>query len=111
MSAIKMLGNLPGGSKNGLPSILDDLTDHPNKMHLVLAVIDTKSVTTDVDTGYIVPTVHVLRIEPIRPEDRKTAHRLMERALEERTGRPMLPADLEDDTLAVLTDSYGATGE
>lgn len=111
MSAIKIQSKLPAGGKNGLPSILDELCDNPRRIHYALVAIDCESTTTNNDTGDIIPTVRALRIEPTLKEDRKAVRRLMERALEQRTGRAMLPIDLEDDTLAALTDAYDTPGE
>ncbi|HWU22207.1 MAG TPA: hypothetical protein VN088_11825 [Nocardioides sp.] len=107
MSSVKLVGALPSGQNNGLPSLVDELVDHPQRMHVALVVVDCKSITTDTDTGEVVPTARILRIEPIRREDRKAARRLMDRAMEERTGRTMLPIDLEDETASAFEDWDG----
>jgi siroheme synthase (precorrin-2 oxidase/ferrochelatase) len=107
MASVKMIGALPPGQNNGLPSLVDELVDNPTRMHVALIIVDCKSISTDTDTGEVVPTARIRRIEPIRDEDKKAARRLMERALEERTGRTMLPIDLEDETASAF-ESYGA---
>lgn len=97
MSEIKLASALPKGDANGLGPLVMDLVQHPDRFKVVLAIIDCKQITTNADTGEVVPTARIRRIEGVLPGDYKTARRLMERALEERTGRVTLPLGLEDD--------------
>jgi siroheme synthase (precorrin-2 oxidase/ferrochelatase) len=107
MATVKLVGALPSGQNNGLPSLVDELVDNPTRMHVALVILDCKATTTETDTGEVVPTARIRRIEPIRREDRKAARRLMDRAMEERTGRTMLPIDLEDETASAFEDFDG----
>ena len=97
MSDATLSGTLPKGDANGLGPIVRTLIDEPPRFHVVMAIIDCKKVTTDFDTGDVVPTARIRRIEVITPADLTVAQQLMRRSLEARTGRTVLPLDLEDD--------------
>ena len=87
---------LPAGEANGLAVIADQLVAHPSLPHVVVAIVDTKSVRTNVDDGTQVATVRVRRIEVIAdPADREHLRRLLMREFERRTGQAVLPFDLE----------------
>ena len=66
------------------------LTNNPEATHLVIATIDVKVLTTDVDTGDVEPTVRVLSAEIINTADTKDAQGIYRRALEKRTGKTVL---------------------
>lgn len=110
MSA-KMSGSLPQGDANGLSPIVRDLIEHPHRYHVVLALVDCKSVTTDNDTGEVIPTARLRRVEAVVPGDLPTAERLMRRALERRSGSTVLPLDLEDELTAAFARVDPRTGE
>jgi hypothetical protein len=93
---------LPKGEGNGLGAIARKLIDDPHDVHVVIALVDCKSTTTDNDTGEIVPTARIRRIEPITDDDREVAAKMLRRAMERRTGKTVLPFDLEEDLRAVL---------
>lgn len=97
MSEIKLASQLPKGDANGLGPLVLDLVQHPHKYKVVLAILDCKQVVTNADTGEVVPTARIRRIEGVLPGDMPAARRLMERALEKRTGRQMLPLGLEEE--------------
>jgi hypothetical protein len=65
--------------------------------HVVLAVVDCKKITTDMDTGEVEPTARILRIEAVRRDDYDQAARLLRRSLEDRHGSTVLPFDTEQD--------------
>ena len=67
----KLASSLPGGEANGLGALATD-------------------------TGDITPTARIRRIEAIRG-DRDLVAKVMRRAMEERTGKTVLPFDLEED--------------
>lgn len=67
------------------------LTNNPEATHLVIATIDVKVLTTDVDTGHVEPTVRVLNVEIVNTADTQDAQGIYRRALEKRTGRTVLP--------------------
>lgn len=105
MSDIKFTSALPKGEANGLSAIVPDLVDNPTGFKVVMAIVDCKSITTDSDTGEIVPTARIRRIEAITGNDLAAARRLMERAMEQRTGRTMLPLGLEDEMREAFKDA------
>ncbi len=101
---VNLSGKLPAGDGNGLAAVLSDLIREPKKMHVCIAIVDGRKVTTDADTGEIVPTARIRRIEVIgNPADMVVARRLMTRALDARTGREALPYDLA----AELDSAFG----
>ena len=106
----KLSARLPEGDANGLTAINAALVAEPHQIHVVVALVDCKSITTDHDTGDIRPTARIRRIEPIRG-DKDLIARVMRRAMEERTGLTVLPFDLEEDMRAAFDGIDPATGE
>ncbi len=111
MSDGSLSGALPKGDANGLGPIVRTLIDEPHRFHVVMAIIDCKSLATNFDTGDVVPTARIRRIEVMLPQDLTGAQRLMRRALEHRTGRTVLPLDLEDDIQIAFGRIDPRTGE
>ena len=107
----KLASSLPGGDANGLVSIARELIDSPHDVHVVVALVDCKKITTDNDSGEVVPTARVRRIEVIGETDRDLAAKMMRRALEQRTGKTVLPFDLEEDLRAAFGRIDPQTGE
>jgi hypothetical protein len=101
---ISISGSLPQGDGNGLASIVSDLIRDPKKFHITIAIVDTAKITTKPDSGEVIPTVRLRRIEVIGEADLKVAETLMRRALDKRTGRETLPFDLEQDLRAAFPD-------
>ena len=87
----KLAPTLPRGEANGLDALTADLTDRPADAHLVIALIDCKKISTDVDTGDVEPTARILRIEAVLPADQGRARVMMATAFENRTGKKTLP--------------------
>lgn len=102
----KLSPSLPEGDRNGLGAISAALCDAPHSPHVILAVVDCKSVTTDMDTGEIRPTARILRVEAVSVDDHAQAEQLMRRSLERRHGAAMLPYDTEKE----LTDLFTEVG-
>lgn len=100
----KLNTGLPKGEGNGLGAIARTLIDDPQRVNVVIALVDCKSITTDNDTGEIIPTARIRRIEPITDDDKDVAAKMLRRAMERRTGKTVLPFDLEEDLRAVLDD-------
>ena len=100
----KLNSALPKGEGNGLAAAARQLIDEPHQVQVVIALIDCKSITTDNDTGEIQPTARIRRIEAIIDADKDVAATMLRRALERRTGKTVLPFDLEEDLRAVLAD-------
>jgi hypothetical protein len=98
----KFSGTLPGGEANGLSALAAQLLRNPQGTHIVVGIIDTKTITTDVDTGDQVPTVRFRRVEPVPGPDADHVVRIMQRATERRTGAAMLPIEMEDELQELL---------
>lgn len=100
-----MAGMLPEGDANGLAAIGLELVEHPRRRHVVIAIVDTKTIKTNVDTGARTATVRIRRIEAITdPGDRGHLQRLLMREFERRTGQTVLPFDLESEVRAAFGD-------
>jgi hypothetical protein len=107
MAGVTMAGNLPADDRNGLAALAGRLVDDPQKVHVVVALIDCVKVTKKVESGEEVPTARIRAIEPIAAHaDAAEMERLLRRAYERRTGKVELPLELERelDTLAEATD-------
>lgn len=102
---------LPKGEGNGLNALARKLIDNPSRVHVVIALIDCKKISTDVDTGDIEPTARIRRIEAVLPEDREVAERMIRRSLDKRIGREVLPFDLEEDLRVAFEGIDPDTGE
>lgn len=107
----KLASSLPGGDANGLVSLARNLIDSPHDVHVVVALVDCKKITTDNDTGEVVPTARIRRIEAISDDDKGLAGKMLRRALETRTGKTVLPFDLEEDIRAAFGEIDPDTGE
>lgn len=102
MSA-SLSGSLPKGEANGLASLIGQLVDEPEVVHVAVILFDVSKVTTKVDDGDVVPTVRIRRIEAISDgEDRRRLRMLLMREFERRTGKTTLPFELEEDVRAVF---------
>lgn len=107
----KLASRLPQGDGNGLESITRQLIDEPHQVHVVVALIDCKKITTDSDDGTVEPTARIRRIEVIDKADKDLANKMLRRALERRTGKAVLPFDLEEDLRAAFGNIDPDTGE
>jgi hypothetical protein len=113
MSA-KLASALPKGANDGLSPIADALVDQPHRVRVVLALVDCSKITTDADTGDVIPTARIRRIEAIvDPADGARLVRLLQRQYERRTGATVLPLDLEEDLASAFDtlDVDPRTGE
>lgn len=107
----KLASGLPKGDGNGLSALARNLIDAPHDIHVVVALVDCKKVTTDNDSGEIEPTARIRRIEAITDDDKELAAKMLRRALERRTGKTVLPFDLEEDMRAAFGGIDPDTGE
>lgn len=104
MSA-KLSSGLPQGEANGLAAIASELVDMPEKVHVIIALVDCSKITSNVDSGDVIPTARVRRVEAITdPEDGHRMRQLLRRQYERRTGKTVLPFDLEDDLRSAFGD-------
>jgi hypothetical protein len=102
MSA-NLAGALPAGEANGLAAIAGELVNSPNTVHVAIVLIDCVKITTKTDSGDVIPTARIRRIEPIK--DLADGHRmrvLLRREFERRTGKTVLPFELEEDMRAAF---------
>lgn len=97
MSA-NLAGSLPAGEANGLAAIARELVETPEKVHVVIALVDCSKITTKTDSGDVIPTARIRRIEAITDgEDGRRMRMLLRREWERRTGKTVLPFELEED--------------
>jgi hypothetical protein len=107
MSA-NLAGALPQGEANGLAAITRDLIENPNQVHVVIALVDCSKITQNTDTGDVVPTARIRRVEAIKdPADWHTMRRLLMREYERRTGKTVLPFEMEHD----INEAFGPVRE
>lgn len=111
MSDIRLKSALPKGDANGAGVIAADLIAEPHRFKVLIAIVDCPGVTTNFDTGETVPNARIRRIEAILPADLKFAEQIMRRALEKRTGRVVLPLDMEDEVRLAFGQVDPRTGE
>lgn len=98
--SVKLSGRLPDFPENGLDAISHQLCGKPEDVVVVIARLDTSRLTTELDSGDVVPTVRILSIEPLRDDsEAETALDLMRLAFEARTGLAHLPFEAGDVAL------------
>jgi hypothetical protein len=103
MSA-NLAGALPQGEANGLAAIARDMIETPERVHVVIALVDCSKITQNTDTGDVIPTARIRRIEAIKdPADGHTMRRLLVREYERRTGKTVLPFEMEQD----INEAFG----
>jgi hypothetical protein len=100
----KLNSRLPKGDANGLDSLARNMLEEPHQVHVVIALVDCLRFTTDVDEGTSEPTARIRRVEVITEADKGQAQVMLRRALEKRTGKTVLPFDLEEDMRAAFVD-------
>lgn len=75
---------------NGLDAIAETLIDKPTLRHIVVGVVETTRITTDVaDGGTETPTVNFVQIEALDGDDAATARGILERRYAQRTNGSM----------------------
>lgn len=107
----RLASGLPKGEGNGLTVLARKLIDNPSRIHVVIALIDCKRISTDVDTGDIEPTARIRRIEAVLRDDHEIAQTMLRRALDKRIGKEVLPYDLEEDLRLAFEGIDPDTGE
>lgn len=108
---VKLASALPDGESNGLIALVQHLINSPADLTLCVVLIDTMRLTTEMDNGDVIPTARVRRIEPVTDaEDQGVIRRIMARAQEARTGKTVLPYELES-ALRDAVDVNPDTGE
>lgn len=106
----KLSSSLPKEyDEDGLGSINQELVAHPTDTQMVVAMIDCKSVTRDIDTGLDIATARILHIEPLRGPEEDQARELLANAQERRTGKRLIPGIVDGGTGEILREGSGVT--
>lgn len=96
---VKLAARLPGDPEvNGLDAITGDLIARPQTMRCAVIWYDTIRVTENIELGVKIPTVQVLRVEPISDASEMPAELadLVQAAAQKRLGHEPLPFDEVD---------------
>lgn len=95
--SVKITSKLPADERNGLGALSAALVNNPDGTHVIVAIVDCHRITTDCDTGDIIPTARIRAIEGFLAgtADAKELRRLWRRQFERRTGQTELPLELE----------------
>ncbi|MFP5360761.1 MAG: hypothetical protein ACLGHM_09730 [Actinomycetes bacterium] len=94
---MKMSGALPKENRNGLAARGSIMLGDPQSLHVAIVIFRTSRILEDVETGEREPTVRIVRVEPVLPQDAMQAEKLLRRALEHREGVATLPIEIEDE--------------
>jgi len=102
---IKLAARLPDGLRNGLLAgdVVEKFLTDPAAVQIAVLTLDTKSITTELDTGTQVPTARVLAVEVMDGPLADQALRMLADKYRVRTGHQELPFD--PVTGEVLDDS------
>ncbi len=85
---MKLSSALPEGIDNGLTAILRDVITDPEKDYLIVGIVTGHKLTTDVESGDVVPTVKIVQIEAITDDAEGTVvQRALSKARAKRTGQ------------------------
>lgn len=97
MSAtVKLSSKLPGEVDiNGVDYLVDDLVKDPETIRVGVVFFDVVKVIDDIDAGTHIPTIRIRRLEPIGDVNNApdSIRKLVDEAVETRTGRKALPFD------------------
>ncbi|MEJ1195060.1 hypothetical protein [Pseudarthrobacter sp. CCNWLW207] len=106
----KLSSSLPKEyDEDGLGSINSDLVARPTDTQMVIAMIDCKSITRDIDTGLDIATARILHIEPLREHEAEQAREMLSNAQERRTGKRPIPGIVDGGTGEILREGSGVT--
>lgn len=96
---VKLAARLPGDPEvNGLDALAGDLITRPQTLRCAVIWYDTIRVTENIELGVKIPTVQVLRIEPISDAAAMPTElvSLVQEAAQARLGHEPLPFDETD---------------
>lgn len=103
---VKLAGRLPGSvENNGMYSVQPDLLKTPAEHRLAVIWYDVPKIVDDVESGDRVPTMRVLRIEPMGEVDEasQVLREMVMQKAEARLGATPLPfGDVSPDDVHVL---------
>ena len=95
---MKLNATLP--KDNGLAAIEGQLLKQPDQAVRVVALVDVKQITTDMDTHDREATARITAIEVVRRDDEPSFDRLFREALAQRTGAQQFDFPPHDDDQA-----------
>lgn len=95
----KFAASLPDDNRNGLDAVARAFLADPTGCHPIVALVDCKQITTDVDTGAMVPTLRFRAVEGFMRDSRNglVVRRLWRETWEGRTGQNTIPLGLETE--------------
>lgn len=104
---VKLSSQLPEGDKNGLGAIEAALLHNSGDKHVLVAIVDCKQISQNVDTGESTATARIRAVEAFTATaaDGAELARLLRRAHEERTGQSVLPIEIERELDALRPHS------
>lgn len=109
---IKIGGRLPAGDADGLSASASRFVNSPDVAKVAIVILDTKRIEHDQDTGDETAVLRIRRAEVITDaEDGQKLTRLLVREMERRTGKSVLPLEMEDTLLDVFAGIDKETGE
>lgn len=83
---------------DGLFGATGEFVDKPYERRLVVGIVRPVRIVRDLDDGTETPTVQFDHVEVLEGDDAKEALELLAHKFEQRTGRPMPPMTLFDNT-------------
>lgn len=105
---MRLSSRLPKGDANGLDPIVRTLLDEPERVQVVVALVDCQKITEDIDSGDRIVTIRVRRIEGVADKgDREVLRNLLLREYERRTGKLVIPFELEQDVRSAFGEVPG----
>lgn len=90
---VKLSSTLPGD--HGLNAALGSFIDTPESPHIIVAVVGTKTLSTSVDDGDVVPTIRIQRVEVVDGAEGEQVLAILARRTEQRTSREPLPLNID----------------
>lgn len=94
---MKLGNSLPKDDRNGLHTLTGPVLRDPAKKHVIVALVDAKAITTDVDTGAEIPTLRIHAVEGFQRDSEigRELRRIWRQAWEDRTGNGALPLEIQ----------------
>lgn len=102
---MKLAGALPKGDGNGLASLDRVVANDPDTRHVLIAVVSTRKLITDIETGDVEAQMKIDRVERLLAEDAELAEKMLRRALQKRSGETVLPIDVADEISEIFREA------
>lgn len=88
---MKLASKLP--EDGGTDALYGPLVNDPHAQHLVVGYVDCSRLTTDMDTGDVIPTMRFTALERVADGSRPVVERAFQQAKARRTGQRALDVD------------------